>query len=325
MRYFITGGAGFIGSHLSESLLKEGHDVVTIDNFCDYYDVAIKKNNLECVKDTAKKAGAKYEFFEGDIRNADDLSPVFNSKVDVVVHLAAMAGVRPSIENEQLYWDVNIMGTRNLLEQCQKQEVSKVVFISSSSIYGNNPSVPFKTTDKVDAPISPYAATKKAGELLCHTYYHLHDMNIVCLRLFTVFGPRQRPDLAINKFTRNILNDEPITLYGDGSTSRDYTYVMDIVQGIKKAAEWINTGEHRFGVFNIGGDEPINLLRMVKTIENKIGSKAKIEYLPMQPGDVERTCADITESTRVLGYKPETSFEEGISNFVDWYKKETFK
>ena len=231
-----------------------------------------------------------------------------------------MAGVRPSIENEKLYWDVNIMGTQNIFEECKKYNIKKVVFASSSSVYGNNPTVPFKITDKIDNPISPYAATKKAGELLCHTHYHLYDVNVACLRFFTVFGPRQRPDLAINKFTRMIINDEPIPVFGDGTTSRDYTYVEDIVEGICGAINWVDTEEKRFGIFNLGGDEPVTLTRMIETIEKTLGKKAIIDRQSMQPGDVNRTCADITLSTKELGYKPKTSFEEGIKKFVEWYE-----
>lgn len=320
MRFLVTGGAGFIGSHLSERLLREGNEVVIIDNFNSYYNPEIKRNNIKEVEKTANANNNNCTVVEGDIRNAEDLEKAFHNGIDVVVHLAAMAGVRPSIENERLYWDVNIMGTQNIFEKCREHNVKKVVFASSSSVYGNNPTVPFKVTDKVDNPISPYAATKKAGELMCHTQYHLYDVNVACLRFFTVFGPRQRPDLAINKFTRMILNDEAIPVYGDGTTSRDYTYIDDIVQGIMGAINWVNTSEKKFGVFNLGGDEPVTLTRMIETIEKVLGKTAKIDRLPMQPGDVNRTCADISLSTKELSYKPETTFEEGIQKFVEWYK-----
>lgn len=320
MRFLVTGGAGFIGSHLSERLLREGNEVVIIDNFNSYYNPEIKRNNIKEVEKTANANNNNCTVVEGDIRNAEDLEKAFHNGIDVVVHLAAMAGVRPSIENERLYWDVNIMGTQNIFEKCREHNVKKVVFASSSSVYGNNPTVPFKVTDKVDNPISPYAATKKAGELMCHTQHHLYDVNVACLRFFTVFGPRQRPDLAINKFTRMILNDEAIPVYGDGTTSRDYTYIDDIVQGIMGAINWVNTSEKKFGVFNLGGDEPVTLTRMIETIEKVLGKNAKIDRLPMQPGDVNRTCADISLSTKELSYKPETTFEEGIQKFVEWYK-----
>lgn len=319
MKYFVTGGAGFIGSHLCERLLKEGNEVYAIDNFNNYYDPNIKRENVEEIQKTAKECKGKFILIEGDIRNLEDLEKIFVNNIDIVVHLAAMAGVRPSIENEKLYWDVNIMGTQNILEECKKYNVKKLVFASSSSVYGNNPTVPFKVTDKVDNPISPYAATKKAGELLCHTHHHLYDVNIACLRFFTVFGPRQRPDLAINKFTRMILNNEQIPVYGDGTTSRDYTYIADIVQGIMGAIKWVDADKKVFGVFNIGGDEPITLSRMIEVIEEKLGKKAQINRLPMQPGDVNRTCADISLSTQELNYKPETSFEDGIEKFIEWY------
>ena len=320
MKYLVTGGAGFIGSHLAERLLREGNEVIIIDNFNSFYDPEIKRKNIAEVQKTAEENNAKCQVIEGDIRNIEDLEKAYSQKPDVIVHLAAMAGVRPSIENEKLYWDVNILGTQNILEECRQYGIKKLVFASSSSVYGNNPTVPFKVTDKIDNPISPYAATKKAGELLCYTHHHLYKVNVACLRFFTVFGPRQRPDLAINKFTRLILNSEPVPMFGDGSTSRDYTYVDDIVNGIMGAIKWVDTDETRYGIFNLGGDEPIKLSRMIQVIEEKTGRKAKINYLPMQPGDVNRTCADISLSTEELGYKPETSFEEGIAKFVEWYK-----
>jgi len=325
MKYLVTGGAGFIGSHLSERLLKEGNEVIIIDNFNSYYNPEIKRDNIKEIEKTAEKNNAKCTVIEGDIRNLDDLDKAFKMNLDIIVHLAAMAGVRPSIENEKLYWDVNIIGTQNIFEKCKEYGIKKVVFASSSSVYGNNPTVPFKVTDKIDNPISPYAATKKAGELLCHTHYHLYDVNVACLRFFTVFGPRQRPDLAINKFTRMILNDEPIPVFGDGTTSRDYTYVDDIVDGIMGAIKWIDTPEKKYGIFNLGGDEPVNLSRMIEVIEKTLGKKAIINRLPMQPGDVNRTCADISFSTTELGYKPKTSFEEGIAKFVEWYKMQDKK
>jgi len=313
MKYLVTGGAGFIGSHLCERLLKEGNEVCVIDNFNNYYNPDIKRNNIKGFED-------KVEIVEGDIRNKEDLEKIFSKDIDTVIHLAAMAGVRPSIENEALYWDVNINGTRNLLEKCKEYGIKKFVFASSSSVYGNNPNVPFKVIDRVDNPISPYAATKKAGELMCYTYHHLYNINIACLRFFTVFGPRQRPDLAINKFTRMILNAETIPVYGDGSTSRDYTFIEDIVDGIVSSIEYVSENENVYEIFNLGGDSPVTLSKMIKVIEEKTGKKAKIERLPMQAGDVERTYADIELSTEKLGYKPKTSFEDGIEKFVEWYR-----
>ncbi|WP_194191054.1 SDR family NAD(P)-dependent oxidoreductase [Clostridium chrysemydis] len=320
----ITGGAGFIGSHLSERLLKEGNKVFIIDNFNDYYDPNIKRNNVEEVKKTCLEnniSSENYIVFEGDIRDNNFLKEVFTNKIDSIMHLAAMAGVRPSIEDPTLYYDVNITGTVNILERCRENNVKQFVYASSSSVYGNNEKVPFAEVDRVDNPISPYAATKKSGELLCHTYHHLFDMNIACLRFFTVYGPRQRPDLAINKFTRLILEDKEIPFYGDGTTSRDYTYVEDIVEGIVSSINYVNRDESVFEIFNIGGDKTVSLTEMVEIIEDVLGKKAKINRLPMQPGDVNRTCADISYSKKMLGYNPKTTFKEGIKKFIAWKLK----
>ncbi|HAT4283858.1 TPA: SDR family NAD(P)-dependent oxidoreductase [Clostridium perfringens] len=320
----VTGGAGFIGSHLSERLLKEGNKVLVIDSFNNYYDPSIKRNNVEEVKKTCienKISLENYKVFEGDIRDNEFLKEVFSNKIDSIMHLAAMAGVRPSIEDPSLYYDVNITGTVNLLEKCRETGVKQFVFASSSSVYGNNEKVPFAESDRVDNPISPYAATKKSGELLCHTYHHLFDMNIACLRFFTVYGPRQRPDLAINKFTSLILEDKEIPFYGDGSTSRDYTYVEDIVDGIVRSINYINTDEEIFEIFNIGGDKTVSLIEMVETIEEVLEKKAKLNRLPMQPGDVNRTCADITYSSETIGYSPKTTFKDGIKKFINWKLK----
>ena len=320
----VTGGAGFIGSHLSERLLKEGNKVLVIDNFNNYYDPEIKRKNVEEVKKTCIDNNISldnYKVFEGDIRDKEFLREVFSNKIDSIMHLAAMAGVRPSIEDPSLYYDVNITGTVNLLERCRETGVKQFVFASSSSVYGNNEKVPFSEVDRVDNPISPYAATKKSGELLCHTYHHLFDMNIACLRFFTVYGPRQRPDLAINKFTSLILEDKEIPFYGDGTTSRDYTFVEDIVTGIIGSINYVNTDKKVFEIFNIGGDKTISLMEMVETIEEVLGKKAKINRLPMQPGDVNRTCADINNSKDAIGYNPKTTFKEGIKKFIDWKLK----
>lgn len=317
----VTGGAGFIGSHLSEKLLKEGNKVLIIDNFNNYYDPKIKRNNVEEVKKTCIEHNISlenYKVFEGDIRDNEFLKEVFSNKIDSIMHLAAMAGVRPSIADTSLYYDVNITGTVNLLEKCRENNIKKFVFASSSSVYGNNEKVPFAESDRVDNPISPYAATKKSGELLCHTYHHLFDMNIACLRFFTVYGPRQRPDLAINKFTSLILEDKEIPFYGDGSTSRDYTFVEDIVNGIVSSINYVNTDKKVFDIFNLGGDKTVSLIEMVETIEEVLGKKAKLNRLPMQPGDVNRTCADISHSREIIGYSPKTTFKEGIKRFVEW-------
>lgn len=317
----VTGGAGFIGSHLSERLLKEGNKVLVIDNFNNYYNPEIKRNNLEEVKKTCIENGISLEnfkVFEGDIRDKGFLKEVFSNKIDSIMHLAAMAGVRPSIQDPSLYYDVNITGTVNLLEICRENGIKQFVFASSSSVYGNNEKVPFSESDRVDNPISPYAATKKSGELLCHTYHHLFDMNIACLRFFTVYGPRQRPDLAINKFTSLILEGKEIPFYGDGSTSRDYTYVDDIVSGIVSSINYVNTDKKVFEILNIGGDKTVSLIEMVETIEEVLGKKAKLNRLPMQPGDVNRTCADISHSKEVIDYNPKTIFKEGIKKFIEW-------
>ena len=319
----VTGGAGFIGSHLCERLLIEGNKVIIIDNFNEFYDPQIKRNNIIEIKNTMKNNSIdtnKLELCEGDFRDIEFLNKLFdNNDIHIVVHLAAMAGVRPSIENPQLYYDVNITGTLNLLEQCRRKNIKKFVFASSSSVYGNNEKVPFSETDIVDNPISPYAATKKSGELMCHTYYHLFDMSIAALRFFTVYGPRQRPDLAIHKFTHLIKNNESIPFFGDGSTSRDYTYIDDIVDGIVKSMKWVEKNEKAYDVFNIGGDKTVSLKEMVETIETTLGIDAKINKLPMQPGDVNRTCADISHSNEILGYSPQTTFKQGIEKFVKWY------
>ena len=320
----ITGGAGFIGSHLSERLLREGNKVLVIDNFNNYYDPAIKRNNIEEIKKTCVENNISldnYIVFEGDIRDNEFLKKVFSNKIDSIIHLAAMAGVRPSIEDPSLYYDVNITGTVNLLERCRENNIKQFVFASSSSVYGNNEKVPFAESDRVDNPISPYAATKKSGELLCYTYHHLFNMNIACLRFFTVYGPRQRPDLAINKFTSLILEDKEIPFYGDGTTSRDYTFVEDIVSGIVSSINYVNTNDTVFEIFNLGGDKTVSLIEMVETIEAILGKKAKLNKLPMQPGDVNRTCADITHSKEIIGYNPKTTFKEGMKKFIEWKLK----
>lgn len=321
----VTGGAGFIGSHLTETLLKSGQKVIVLDNFNAFYDPSVKRGNLKEVKAMMVKACIPEDclhIMEGDIRDAEQLDKLFATySIQLVVHLAAMAGVRPSLSAPLLYNDVNINGTLNLLEMCKKYGVKKLVFASSSSVYGNNQKVPFAEDDFVDHPISPYAATKKAGELLCHTYHHLYGMDIACLRFFTVYGPRQRPDLAIHKFTRLIFNDEEIPFYGDGTTERDYTYIDDIIDGVVKAIRWVQASQGRYEIFNLGESRTISLKEMVATLEKEIGKKVKIKALPMQPGDVQRTYADITKAQKILGYQPTTAFEEGIKQFVQWYRE----
>jgi len=325
MKHFlVTGGAGFIGSNLCESLLKAGNKVTILDNFNDYYDPQIKRNNISEVKLLMRNSNIpeeRLEVIEGDIRDKQVVKDIFTKGLDIVIHLAAMAGVRYSIDKPELYYDVNIMGTLNLLEACKTYGVKKFIFASSSSVYGNNKKVPFSESDFVDNPISPYAATKKAGELLCHTYYSLYDISVACLRFFTVYGPRQRPDLAIHKFTNLMLENKEIPFYGDGSTQRDYTYITDILDGIIKTIQWIDKPEKKFDVFNLGESSTISLKEMVETIEEELGIKAKLKVMPMQPGDVNRTNADISKSKQVLGYAPSTEFREGIRKFIEWKLK----
>lgn len=324
MRILITGGAGFIGSHLSEELIKKGHEVIAIDNFNDYYDPKLKEKNYMLVQQTAKDYGCFYFLYKGDIRDKDLVNKVFDENhIDCVISLAANAGVRPSIEDPLYYMDVNLMGLANLLEASRYHNIRSFVFISSSSVYGNNKKVPFSEKDAVDNPISPYAATKKAGELLCHTYHALFNMNIVCLRYFTVYGPRQRPDLAINKFTKLIMEDKPIPMFGDGTTARDYTYITDIINGTVKALNYVSQkNKHIFDVFNLGGSHPISLKDLIDIIGNTLEKKPQIEKLPMQPGDVNITFSDYSHAKDILEYTPKVKIEEGVKNFVKWYRKE---
>jgi len=312
----ITGGAGFIGSHLAERLLASGQRVVALDNFNDFYDPALKRENAELL---GKHVG--FTLIEADIRDRDAVFAAFEShRPDHVVHLAAMAGVRPSIADPAYYTAVNLDGTVHMLDAAVTTGVQRFAFASSSSVYGNNDKVPFAETDNVDEPISPYAATKKAGELICHTYWHLHRMPIVALRFFTVFGPRQRPDLAINKFLQLVARDETIPMFGDGSTSRDYTDVADIVSGILASVEHC-TPERGFRVYNLGGSSPVSLSEMIATIGRVVGKQPRIEQQPMQPGDVNRTYADLTRSKAELGYEPTTTLEAGIRKQWEWLKE----
>ena len=317
--YLITGGAGFIGSTLGERLIKEGNKVVAIDNFCDFYNPSIKENN---VKELIKNEN--FKLYRNDIRDREALKKIFDeNKIDIVMHLAAMAGVRPSIENPILYQEVNCLGTQNLLEEMRAHNVTNGVFASSSSVYGNCKEVPFNENMVVDFAISPYAATKKANEVMAHVYHKLFKMNIIMLRFFTVYGPKQRPDLAINKFTRLMLEDKEIPMFGDGTTSRDYTYIDDIVDGIARSCNYVLTHEDVYEILNIGNSSPTSLKEMIDTIAETLGVKPKINKLPMQPGDVDRTFADITKAKKMIGYEPKTTFKEGIQKFVDWYKDNT--
>lgn len=312
MNILVTGAAGFIGSHTAERLIELGHFVTGVDNFDPFYPVRIKQLNL-----SGLLKNQQFQFHDADIRDHKTMDGIFSAnKIDLVIHLAAKAGVRPSIDSIAEYYDVNVNGTVSLLESMRIHEVKKLVFASSSSIYGNNKKVPFSETDRVDNPISPYASTKKSGELLCHVYNHLYEFDITCLRFFTVFGPRQRPDLAIHKFTKLIDEGKPIPFYGDGSTSRDYTYVEDIVNGINCALSHIGG----YKIYNIGESKVINLKKLVETIENILGKKAILNQLPLQPGDVTKTYADISKAKEEIGYNPKYDIETGIRKFVEWYK-----
>lgn len=315
--YLITGGAGFIGSTLATKLLELGNRVIVIDNFCDFYDPMIKENNI---KENLKNSN--YKLYRVDIRDSEKIAMVFNNNViDGVIHLAAMAGVRPSIEDPILYQEVNGLGTQNILEEARKHNVKNLVMASSSSVYGNCDKVPFNEEYIVDYAISPYAATKKANEVMAHVYHHLFDMNIIMLRFFTVYGPKQRPDLAINKFTRLMLENKEIPMYGDGTTSRDYTYIDDIVDGIIKSMRYIENNKNIYEVINLGNSSPISLIEMINTIADILGVTPNIKQLPMQPGDVEKTYADISKARRLIKYEPKISFKDGIAKFVDWYER----
>ncbi len=315
MAILVTGGAGFIGSHLVEKLLSQGERVVVIDNFNDFYRPAYKRENI-----SAAIHNPRLTLYETDICNTVSCKEVFEkNRIEKVVHLAAYAGVRPSIERPLLYEEVNCQGTLNLLELSKIYKVRHFIFGSSSSVYGNNKKIPFSEDDPVNEPISPYAATKRAGELYCYNYHHLYKIPIVCLRFFTVYGPRQRPDLAIRKFTELIDHDQQISLYGDGTTQRDYTFFSDVIDGVVSAL-------HRqcdFEIINLGNSTPIQLAKLIELIERELGKKAKIKRLPEQPGDVRRTYADIRKAERFLQYRPTVSIEQGIRLFVAWHKERT--
>jgi len=312
-RVLVTGAAGFIGSHVSEALLARGWRVVGLDCFDSFYDPGVKRRNLRtCL------ANPQFKLAELDIRDAGGLDRCMAEGFDVVVHMAALAGVRPSIERPVAYHDVNVTGTCCLLEAARKHRVPRFVFASSSSVYGNNPKIPFAETDNVDHPISPYAASKKAGELVCHTYHHLFGMDVTCLRLFTVYGPRQRPDLAIHKFARLIEAGRPITVFGDGGSMRDYTYIDDVVAGVLAAMERCRD----YRIYNLGNASPVLLRDLVAAIEQALGKKAVVARQPEQPGDVERTFADTSRAQAELGYEPKTPLREGLARFVEWLRAE---
>ncbi|WP_288438239.1 GDP-mannose 4,6-dehydratase [uncultured Chryseobacterium sp.] len=337
MVYLITGGSGFIGSHLIERLLRNGHSVINIDNFDDFYSYQVKiKNTLESIgkisdfvfseKETdiqhlaSLSHSDQYSLYRQDIRDKNGLENIFkNHHIDMVIHLAALAGVRPSIERPLEYEEVNVRGTMNLWELCKEFNIKKFICASSSSVYGNNEKIPFSETDNVDNPISPYAATKKSGEVIGHVYHSLYHIDMIQLRFFTVYGPRQRPDLAIHKFAKLISEDQAIPFYGDGSTARDYTYIDDIIDGITKSILYLETHSGVYEILNLGENQVITLSEMVNTIEKALGKTANKKILPMQPGDVTKTNADITKAMALIGYKPATDFQNGIKKFVEWF------
>lgn len=312
----ITGGAGFIGSHLVDYLLSEGGWRITIvDDFNDFYDPAIKRENA-----SRHSSNLLFKLLEADIRDREALKEAFSgTKFDCIVHLAARAGVRPSLSAPGLYLETNVNGTLNLLDLARQRGVKQFVFGSSSSVYGINAKVPFSEDDPIFNPISPYAASKAAGELLCHTYTHLYGMRIVCLRFFTVYGARQRPDLAIHKFAKLITEGRPIPVFGDGTTRRDYTYIDDIIAGLRAAIDYEAS---EYEVINLGESRTVELRELISLLENALGERAAIDWQPMQPGDVPQTFADITKARRLLGYDPQTQIEEGIGKFVEWFRQQ---
>ena len=312
MRILVTGGAGFIGSHLVEKLLATGHEVSILDDFNDFYDPQIKRANVSAV-------AGDVPIHRIDLRDSGAVNLLFHrEKFDAIAHLAARAGVRPSIRHPQLYYDTNVGGTLHLLEAARLTGIQRFIFASSSSVYGVSKTVPFSESLHLTQTISPYAATKIAGEFLCSTFSHLYQMRIVALRFFTVYGARQRPDLAIHQFTRKIHAGEPIDQFGDGTTRRDYTYIDDIIQGVMAALEYNGP---LFDIFNLGENDTIQLKDLIVAIENALGRKAKINQLPEQPGDMPVTCADISKARKLLGYNPTTPLSAGLPKFVDWFLK----
>src|SRR3954471_3554653 len=310
----ITGGAGFIGSHLVDHLLAEGGwQISVVDDFNDFYDPSIKRENVR-----SHLLGSHYELHEVDIRNLEALKTVFaGRRFDCIVHLAARAGVRPSLTQPLLYSETNINGTLNLLELARGHNVSQFVFGSSSSVYGANAKVPFSEDDSIRNPISPYAATKASGEMLCHTYSHLYGIRCVCLRFFTVYGARQRPDLAIHKFARLITDGKAIPVFGDGTTRRDYTYIEDIIAGVRAAIDYTGTS---FEVFNLGESRTVELRELIALLEKELDQHAVIDRQPLQPGDVPQTFANISKARTLLGYDPQTQIEDGIHRFIEWFR-----
>ena len=318
MRILVTGGAGFIGSHLVDRLLLAGHGVSVVDDFDPFYDPAVKRANL-----ASAASYPDFRLVEGDVTDLDGLERAFaGEEIDVIVHLAARAGVRPSITHPASYVESNVAGTLAVLELARRRGIGRLVFGSSSSVYGESASVPFREDDPAATPISPYAATKRAGELLCHTYRHLYGISVVCLRFFTVYGPRQRPDLAIHKFARLMARGEPIPIYGDGGTERDYTYVDDILQGVEGAIDYTGRNPGAYEIVNLGESRTVTLSRLVEVLSGALGIEPRIERLPAQPGDVSRTFADVGKARELLGYRPEVAIEEGVERFVRWFRGE---
>lgn len=316
MRVLVTGAAGFIGSWLTERLLERGDEVVGFDNYDPFYDRAIKEQNL-----ASARANAGFRMVEGDLRERADVDALFGDReFDAVVHLAAKAGVRPSLADPAGYYETNLIGTTNLLEAMREAGCRRLVFASSSSVYGNNRKVPFQEDDRVDAPISPYAATKKAGEELCHVYHAVHGFSILALRFFTAYGPRQRPEMAIHAFTRRLFAGEPIPVFGDGSMERDFTYIDDVVDGVVAAVDHV-MGTETFDILNLGESEPIRLSRLVSALEQVTGCEATIDRRQVPPGDVDRTFADVSRARRLLGYEPSVGIDEGLRRFVEWYRR----
>jgi UDP-glucuronate 4-epimerase len=310
MRILVTGGAGFIGSHLVEELLTSGHQVAILDDFNDFYDPRIKHANIATVAKSVT-------IHQVDLRDSASVRSLFHrQKFEAIAHLAARAGVRPSIQHPQLYYDTNVAGTLHLLEAARVTEVERFIFASSSSVYGVSKKVPFSEDQHLTQTLSPYGATKIAGEFLCSTYSHLYKMRVVALRYFTVYGPRQRPDLAIHQFTRRINAGQPIDQFGDGTTRRDYTYIDDIIQGTMTALDYFGP---LFDIFNLGESETVQLEELISVIEDALGKKAKINRLPDQPGDMPLTCADISKAKKLLGYNPTTRLSDGLPRFIDWF------
>jgi UDP-glucuronate 4-epimerase len=314
MNFLVTGGAGFVGSHVCERLLRDGHGVWALDDLNDFYNPKIKQANIRELQSLAKP----FEFFHGDLCDAAALAEIFSAvKFDQIIHLAARAGVRPSLEQPALYQRVNVEGTVNVLEAARKSGVKKIIIASSSSVYGVNSKVPFSESDPIFSAVSPYAASKLACEALGHTWHHVHKMDVTMLRFFTVYGPRQRPDLAIHKFTKLIEDGKPIPVFGDGNTARDHTHISDILEGIIACTQ----KEFGFEIFNLGESQTIKLADLIALIENALGKKAVIDRQPLQPGDVPITFADISKAREKLGYQPKVKVEKGIPLFVDWFRK----